>query len=129
MRVQVLSFGFKYGLPADAELVLDVRGLPNPFYVPELKPLCGLDAPVQRYVLEHPQTQTYLQTAWPLVTATLQLAKLRQCAHYTIAVGCTGGRHRSVAIAQELARRLAEAGYPCACAHRCMTRDTQKGGT
>lgn len=122
MQVTLLSFGYKYGLPPDAGLALDVRGLPNPFYEPELKQLCGLDEPVRRFVLEKPQTQAYLAAARPLLLQTLQLGEARGCTAYTAAVGCTGGRHRSVAIAEALRQAVEAAGYPCRCEHRCVNR-------
>ena len=105
LQVRVLSFGFKYGLPIDVDLVMDVRFLPNPFYLPELKPLCGQDAPVQELL-------------------PLYLAEGKQ--YLAIGIGCTGGRHRSVAIAEELGGRLLGAGLPDGISVRVGHRDLNK---
>jgi RNase adapter protein RapZ len=106
LRVTMLSFGFKYGLPADADLVADARFLPNPFWVPELRHLTGEDRAVSEYVLEQPGAREFVDayaTALEPVLAGYQRENKR---HATIAIGCTGGKHRSVAIVRELAERL-----------------------
>jgi len=106
LKVTVMSFGFKYGLPADSDMVADARFLPNPFWIPELKSLTGLERQVSEYVLEQPGAiefvHDYAQALAP-VFAGFQRENKR---HATIAVGCTGGKHRSVAIAEELAKQL-----------------------
>ena len=102
----LLSFGFKHGIPAEADIVLDVRFLPNPFFVPELSALSGEDEAVAKFVLEDPETAGFLKQAERLLRLSVQ-GFLREGKSYaTVAIGCTGGRHRSVAIAKELGRRL-----------------------
>lgn len=110
VRVHVFSFGFKYGLPTDADFIADVRFLPNPFWVPELKGQTGLDKPVQEYVMDSPGAQRFLADySRALMTAIAGFAK--EDKHYvTIGVGCTGGQHRSVVMAQELAQTLRRHG-------------------
>ncbi|WP_448004763.1 RNase adapter RapZ [Agromyces bauzanensis] len=106
LQVTMLSFGFKYGLPADADLVADARFLPNPFWIPELRHLSGEDAAVSEYVLSQPGAREFIDayaTALEPVLAGYQRENKR---HATIAIGCTGGKHRSVAIVRELAKRL-----------------------
>lgn len=106
LAVVVQSFGFKYGLPIDSDLVADVRFLPNPYWVAELRELNGRDAPVREYVLDRPDTGSFLDLYTDLVTL-VGRGYLREGKRYmTISVGCTGGKHRSVAITEELARRL-----------------------
>lgn len=107
MLTRVLSFGFKYGLPIDAEIVFDVRFLNNPYFVPELRPLSGLDGPVRDYVLEMDETRGFLERAMQLLDFVLPKYEREGKSYLTVALGCTGGRHRSVAIAEELATRLA----------------------
>lgn len=108
LRLNVMSFGFKYGVPADANYVADVRFIPNPHWVPELRPLTGLDDQVRDYVLDNAGAgefvDRYVDALRPVLDGYRQENK-----HYaTLAVGCTGGKHRSVAISEELARRLAQ---------------------
>ncbi len=103
MRLRFVSFGFKYGLPVDADLVFDVRFLPNPHFVPELKPLTGLDPPVAEYVLAAPETRELIEDMSRLLDRTLPRYEREGKAYLTVAIGCTGGRHRSVAIVEELA--------------------------
>ncbi len=99
MQVSVLSFGFKYGLPRNADLVMDVRFLANPFFVPELSPLSGLDEPVRAFVMERGDTAVFLGKFLDLLDYLLPRYEAEGKAYLTIAVGCTGGRHRSVAVA------------------------------
>ncbi len=103
---RVVSFGFKYGLPQDADLVFDLRYLPNPYFVPELSPLSGLTEPVRDYVLGMPDAQELLADLEALLQKLLPRYAAEGKAYLTVAVGCTGGRHRSVAIAEALAKRL-----------------------
>ena len=126
LQVRVLSFGFKYGLPIDVDLVMDVRFLPNPFYLPELKPLCGQDEPVRDFVLERPVTQSFLQKYTALLQELLPLYLAEGKQYLAIGIGCTGGRHRSVAIAEELGRRLLAAGLPDGISVRVGHRDLNK---
>jgi RNase adapter protein RapZ len=106
LAVTVLSFGFKYGLPVEADMVLDVRFLPNPFFVEGLSHLTGEDAQVQRFVLENPETQLFLGKADELLALCLAAFEREGKSYATVAIGCTGGRHRSVVLAIELGRRL-----------------------
>lgn len=106
LAVSIMSFGFKYGLPGEADIVLDVRFLPNPFFVEALSPLSGEDEPVRRFVLDNPETELFLGKADELLTLCIAAFEREGKSYATIAVGCTGGRHRSVVVATELAQRL-----------------------
>lgn len=106
MVVRINSFGFKYGVPVDADLVFDLRYLPNPHFVPELKPKTGLEADVSSYVLETEAAQELLGDLMPFFQHTLPRYEREGKAYLTIAIGCTGGQHRSVAVAEELGKRL-----------------------
>ncbi|MGN6330797.1 MAG: RNase adapter RapZ [Motilibacteraceae bacterium] len=123
LRTTVMSFGFKYGLPVDADLVVDCRFLPNPHWVPELRPLTGRDAQVSDYVLKEHGGEEFVDKfadVLRLVTA----GYLREGKRYaTLAVGCTGGKHRSVAVAEELGRRLAAQGVEATVVHRDVGRE------
>ncbi|MBQ3198953.1 MAG: RNase adapter RapZ [Firmicutes bacterium] len=109
LLVNVTSFGFKYGLPIDVDLVMDVRFLPNPFYVADLKPQTGLDEAVRDYVLQRPESESFLQKYTDLLLELLPQYVQQGKHHLALAVGCTGGQHRSVAVAEEIGRRLTEA--------------------
>ena len=100
--VTVMSFGYKHGLPMDADLVFDARFLPNPYYVDDLRPLCGLDRPVFEFVFGYQQTRTFMQKLEELIDFLLPLYIEEGKLALTVAIGCTGGRHRSVAIASAL---------------------------
>ena len=104
--VRLLSFGFKRGIPADADVILDARFLPNPFYVEALKPLTGRDWPVQEYLLESPDFREFLERAEAWLRWSLPLVQQEGRAYHTLAIGCTGGQHRSVALVEMLAHRL-----------------------
>src|SRR2546421_1793652 len=106
MLVQLVSFGYKYGLPPSADLVLDVRFMENPFYIDALRPLSGTDEAVREFVLGHPATHAFLEHLMPLLEFALPRYEEEKKARLGVAFGCTGGRHRSVAIADEVARRL-----------------------
>src|SRR5690606_8102314 len=121
MVVRVVSFGYKYGLPVDAELVFDLRYLPNPHFVPELKPRPGTDPGVAGYVLGSPETQALLAQLVPLFESLLPQYEQEGKAYLTLALGCTGGRHRSVALAEEIGRRLG-VGRQVIVAHRDVER-------
>jgi UPF0042 nucleotide-binding protein len=108
MRIRVLSFGFKYGIPHDADLMFDVRFLPNPYFVPDLRHGSGLDAAVADYVLGQADCQGFLDRVTALLTYCLPLFQREGKSYLTIAVGCTGGRHRSVAIVERLRALLVE---------------------
>jgi UPF0042 nucleotide-binding protein len=106
LAINLLSFGFKYGVPPEADMILDVRFLPNPFFVDELKRLTGTDEPVARYVLAADGTTEFLEHAMRLLDFVLPRYEREGKSYATIGIGCTGGRHRSVVVAEELARRL-----------------------
>lgn len=122
MTVYVTSFGFKYGLPLDADLVFDVRFLPNPYYIPELKQQTGLDAPVRAYVLSYQQTKDYLSRLEDLLAFSLPLYVDEGKTSLVIAVGCTGGRHRSVCLARMVGDFVARRGYPVVVTHRDISK-------
>jgi UPF0042 nucleotide-binding protein len=122
MQTTVMSFGYKHGLPLDVDLVLDCRFLPNPHWVDELRPKTGRDKAVRRYVLDNPQTGEFLERLEALFDVLLPGYVAEGKSYLTIAVGCTGGRHRSVAIADELAGRLRKRGFEPRVLHRDVKR-------
>lgn len=123
LRATVVSFGYKYGLPVDADLVVDCRFLPNPHWVPELRPKTGRDAAVRDYVLAQRGAKEFLD-AYTEVLRLLAEGYEREGKHYvTLAVGCTGGKHRSVAIAEQLGARLRNEGIDVQVAHRDLGRE------
>jgi UPF0042 nucleotide-binding protein len=123
LRVTVMSFGFKYGLPPDADLVVDCRFLPNPHWVPALRQHTGLDPDVATYVLEQPAAQAFLAGYEPALQVVLDGYGDEGKRYALLAVGCTGGKHRSVAMAQELADRLARHGVDVRVEHRDLGRE------
>lgn len=118
MRVEVMSFGHKYGNPGDLELLFDVRHLPNPHFVPELKPLSGHDPRVVRYLRSQADVQETLQRFTDLLSYLLPLYRREGKSYVTVGIGCTGGRHRSVMIANALARALRREGFDARATHR-----------
>ena len=118
MDLHVRSFGYKYGIPEDADLVLDVRFLPNPFYVPELKDLTGLDPAVRDYVLSFPVTESFLDKLMDLLVFLIPCYEEEGKPSLMLSVGCTGGKHRSVALAERITALLQERGFRADCAHR-----------
>lgn len=122
IEVTVMSFGYKHGIPLDADLVFDVRFLPNPFYVEALRPLCGLDRPVSDFVFGYQQTRVFMEKVEELIDFLLPYYIEEGKLGLTIAVGCTGGRHRSVAIAAELNKYLNVKGIGAVSVHRDMER-------
>ncbi|MGX7828735.1 RNase adapter RapZ [Actinokineospora sp. 24-640] len=123
-RVTVLSFGYKYGLPMDADLVMDVRFLPNPFWIPELKDLTGRDGDVRNYVLSQEGAEEFLDRYHELLRLIGAGFRREGKRYLTLAVGCTGGKHRSVAISEELARRLSDNdGMAVKVVHRDLGRE------
>lgn len=122
MAVDVISFGFKYGLPLDADLVFDTRFLPNPYYIAELKRKTGLDPDVRDFVFSYQQTQDYVQRIEELLAFSLPLHLEEGKTSLTVAVGCTGGRHRSVAIARELGEFITRQGFATVVSHRDLGR-------
>lgn len=123
LRASVMSFGFKYGIPIDADMVADMRFLPNPYWDDELRPFSGLDAPVAEYVAGQPKTKEFLDQYEQLV-ALLTDGFLHEDKHFlTIAFGCTGGRHRSVAMSEVFAERLRARGVRTLVVHRDLGRE------
>ena len=118
MRVELRSFGHKYGSPGDLELLFDVRHLPNPHFVPELKRLSGHDSRVVRYLRSQPEVQETLKRFTDLLSYLLPLYKREGKSYVTVGIGCTGGRHRSVMVANALARALRSAGFDAHAFHR-----------
>ncbi len=123
LRITVVSFGFKYGIPVDADFVADMRFLPNPYWVPELRALNGRDADVAHYVKDRPDAQHFLDRYVPVVE-TVADGYLREGKRFmTVAIGCTGGKHRSVAMTEEIVARLQALGYASRAAHRDLGRE------
>lgn len=118
LRINLVSFGYRHGIPIEADLLLDVRFLPNPFFVPELKDLTGVETGVQEYVLRFAEAGEFLRKFGELIDYLIPLYEKEGKAYLTIAFGCTGGRHRSVTIVEELARRLKARGRPVQTLHR-----------
>ena len=118
MHVDVRSFGFKYGLPLDADMVFDVRFLPNPYYIPELKHQNGLDEPVRNFVFQYQQTKDFVEKTEDLLDFLLPNFVDEGKSELVIAVGCTGGKHRSVTLAEELAKHIAAMGHRVMVNHR-----------
>jgi UPF0042 nucleotide-binding protein len=125
MRVEVLSFGHKYGNPGDLELLFDVRHLPNPHFVPELKRLSGHDRRVVKYLGSQEEVQETLKRFTDLLSYLLPLYKREGKSYVTVGIGCTGGRHRSVMIANALARSLRRAGFDAHASHRDVRKNTR----
>jgi UPF0042 nucleotide-binding protein len=121
LALTLLSFGFKHGLPAEADIVLDVRFLPNPYFVEALSASTGEEAQVASFVLDNADAHEFLDRAEGLLTFVLPRAEREGKAYLTVAVGCTGGRHRSVAVVQELAKRMPKR-HPLTVRHRDLAR-------
>jgi len=121
LRLHIVSFGYKYGLPVDADLVADCRFLPNPHWVPTLRPLSGLDGPVRDYVLGQPAAVDFLSAYLSVLEVSLAGFEREGKRFVTLAIGCTGGKHRSVAIAEQLAARLG--GRDVTVTHRDLGRE------
>ena len=123
MKATVVSFGFKYGIPVDADVVADMRFLPNPHWVPELRPLTGRDEAVADYVMARPEAQEFLAKYVDLIR-TVVAGYLREGKRFmTVAIGCTGGKHRSVAMTEEIAARLRTVGVDARTQHRDLGRE------
>ncbi len=122
MRLTIMSFGFKFGIPQEADLVLDVRCLPNPFYVPELKHKTGLEQEVVDFVMSHPEAQELLKRYEQFLEYALPLYVKEGKSQLTIAVGCTGGKHRSITFARKIAEYCRTLGYEPGVQHRDSTR-------
>lgn len=122
MDVHVFSFGFKHGLPVEADLMIDVRFLPNPFYDPEMRTLTGLDEKVSSFVIDHPKTQEFLDAWFRLLDAVMPGYIAEGKPRLSIAIGCTGGQHRSVAIAEATGRYLERHQYHVSISHRDLAK-------
>lgn len=122
MAISIVSFGYRFGIPTDADLVFDVRFLPNPHFVPELRPHSGEQARVARYVMSFPEARGFLRRVEGLLTFLIPRYVEEGKSYLTIAFGCTGGRHRSVALAERVTRDLARKGYQAKVGHRDLER-------
>ena len=118
ISVNVLSFGFKHGIPQDADLVFDVRFIPNPFYIPEMRPMNGADQPVHDYVMSFEETHQFLNKTLDLLRFLIPNYVSEGKDRLVIGIGCTGGQHRSVCLAIEIAEGLKQAGFRCSVSHR-----------
>lgn len=127
MAITILSFGFKYGIPVDSDLVFDVRFIPNPFYIPELKPFSGNDGPVKNYVMDQIETQTFLEKANGMFEFLIPNYQKEGKRQLIISIGCTGGRHRSVAIANSIYETLHSNNHDVYVEHRDIKEDVHKG--
>ena len=126
--VTIMSFGFKYGIPADADLVFDVRFLPNPYYVEELRPKTGNDREIQQFVMRHPQAHVVLNKLEDMIRFLIPNYISEGKNRLVIAIGCTGGKHRSVTLANELYQRLSQdEGYGLKIEHRDIEKDALRG--
>lgn len=129
LEVNVFSFGFKHGMPVESDLMIDVRFLPNPFYDPEMRTMTGLDERVAAYVLDNPTTKKFLKSWFELLDVIMTGYVAEGKSHLSIAVGCTGGQHRSVAIAKATSEHLLQAGYRATLSHRDLAlANTQAKG-
>lgn len=127
ISVTVLSFGFKYGIPMDSDLVFDVRFIPNPFYIPELKPFSGKDEPVKKYVLDQEETKGFMTRTINMMEFLIPNYVKEGKRQLIISIGCTGGRHRSVAIAEEIYRSLLSKNFNASVEHRDVSEDVNRG--
>ena len=127
LSVTVLSFGFKYGIPVDSDLVFDVRFIPNPFYIPELKQYSGNDEPVKQYVLKQTETVNFIEKLVDMLKYLIPNYIKEGKRQLIISIGCTGGRHRSVAIANEVYEQLNKENYNARIEHRDVAEDLHKG--
>ena len=123
LQINVVSFGYKHGLPLDVDLVFDCRFLPNPHWIESLRPLPGTDSKVRRYVMKQEETQAFLEELSNLFELLLPAYVREGKSYLSIGVGCTGGRHRSVVIAAEIARLLERLGFPARVHHRDLERE------
>jgi UPF0042 nucleotide-binding protein len=122
MWLHIISFAYKKGIPPEADMVLDVRFLPNPYFVEGLQPLTGEDPGVRQFVLDNPETQAFLEHLFALVDFLLPRYQQEGKTHLTLAIGCTGGQHRSVVMAHVLGQHLRQGNYPFTLSHRDMPR-------
>jgi UPF0042 nucleotide-binding protein len=127
MQTKIVSFGYKHGLPIDVDIVFDCRFLPNPHWVEELRPLTGMDEPVRDYVLSQSLTAAFLERMERMLGLVMPAYVREGKSYLTVAFGCTGGQHRSVAIAEEVGRILQRSGYEPAIQHRDVSRASTSG--
>jgi RNase adapter protein RapZ len=123
LKITMISFGYKYGLPLDADIVFDVRFLPNPHWIDELRPLSGADEPVQEYVLSHDTSQQFIERTRDLLEVLVPGYQAEGRHYLTVAIGCTGGRHRSVVLAERVAALIREHELSVRVIHRDVERD------
>lgn len=128
LMITVLSFGFKYGIPVDSDLVFDVRFLPNPYYIPELKKYSGNDEPVRSYVMGFEETKKFIGKLEDMLSFLIPSYLKEGKRQLIVSIGCTGGRHRSVTIANSIFNKLKDNGYKVNIDHRDIEEDTNKGG-
>lgn len=126
--VTILSFGFKYGIPGDSDLVFDVRFLPNPYYIPELKPQTGNDREVYEYVMTSEQAGTFLEQLYEMIKFLIPNYIIEGKNQLVVSIGCTGGKHRSVTIANALSKKMQELPYSLKVEHRDITKDAVRKG-
>ncbi|WP_138203468.1 RNase adapter RapZ [Haloimpatiens lingqiaonensis] len=129
LMINVLSFGFKYGIPLDSDLVFDVRFLPNPYYIPELKQYSGNDSSVRDYVMDFKETTDFIDKLEDMLNFLIPNYIKEGKRQLIISIGCTGGRHRSVTIANAIYQKLRDKGHNVAIDHRDINEDVNKGGT
>ena len=122
LTLTFMSFGFKYGIPLEADLIIDVRCLPNPYYIPELKPLTGLDKVVRDYVLGSEETQEFIKRTLHMLDFSVPLYLKEGKSELVVGVGCTGGKHRSVTVARQLEEHFLKLGYKCVIQHRDVAK-------
>ena len=127
LAITVLSFGFKYGIPVDSDLVFDVRFIPNPFYIPELKSYSGCDEPVKRYVLDQQETKDFIEKLEDMLKFLIPNYIKEGKRQLIVSIGCTGGRHRSVAIANAIHEKLVKDNFDSRIEHRDIEEDLHKG--
>ncbi len=128
LMISVVSFGFKYGTPLDSDLVFDVRFLPNPFYIPELKSFSGIDNPIKEYVMSFPETIGFIDKLDDMLEYLIPYYLKEGKRQLIVSIGCTGGRHRSVTIANEIYEKLRQEGHKVNIEHRDINEDVNKGG-
>lgn len=128
LAITVLSFGFKYGIPVDSDLVFDVRFIQNPFYIPELKKFSGKDDKVRDFVMSHDETKGFIERLDDMLNFLIPNYEKEGKRQLIVSIGCTGGRHRSVAIANEIYERLSKEGRSVTVEHRDISEDINKGG-
>jgi len=126
LSIMVNSFGFKYGIPTDADITYDVRFLPNPYWDPDLRPLSGKDAKISQFVLSRSETQDFLERWIDLLLTTIPHYISEGKLSLNVSIGCTGGRHRSVALAEETSKRLRASGHQTSTIHRDILRDSEQ---